>query len=309
MQNPFDTPTTKRAFWVVTGSGLQSKALRTYRIPGRPRLAASLALLISSMVSLATPANGLQPVCGDGRSDLTFPLTHVGLPNLDENNSCLPTERISGSGDVSPVVPRLIVIGFMGGRVKGGNLVHREALLAKELQEGYPHRVYASVFANHDAQSAMKMVLHLLDENLDGRLSAEEKSAARIVIYGHSWGASETVAFAARLNALNIPVLLTVQVDSVRKPHEDDEDIPPNVREAINFYQTEGLLHGRSLIEAIDPKRTTILGNYESSYKRNPVACTKYPWLARVFMKPHIEIENDPSVWGKIAALIRTKFL
>jgi hypothetical protein len=104
-------------------------------------------------------------------------------------------------------------------------------------------------------------------------------------------------------------VLLTIQVDSVRKPNEDDEDIPPNVREAINFYQTEGLLHGRSLIEAMDPKQTIILGNYESSYKRNPVSCAKYPWFARTFMKPHIEIENDPSVWGKIAALIRAKLL
>ena len=80
-----------------------------------------------------------------------------------------------------------------------------------------------------------------------------------------------------------------------------------NVREAINFYQIEGLLHGRPQIEAMDPKRTTILGNFVSSYKSNPVSCTNYPWIARVFMKSHIEIENDPSVWGKIASLIQAK--
>ena len=40
-------------------------------------------------------------------------------------------------------------------------------------------------------------------------------------------------------------------MDSVRKRGEDDGSIPANVREAINFYQTEGMLHGRSSIRAI----------------------------------------------------------
>jgi hypothetical protein len=34
-----------------------------------------------------------------------------------------------------------------------------------------------------------------------------------------------------------------------------------------------------------------------------------FPWFARAFMKPHIEIENDPQVWDKIEALIATKVL
>jgi len=204
---------------------------------------------------------------------------------------------------------RLIVIGFMGGRIKGDNLVHIEARLAKQLRQRYPLAVHAAVFANHDGQIALRTVLELLDSNRDGRLSNEEKEAARIVIFGHSWGASETIALARRLNELSIPVLLTIQVDSVQKSNQDDGVIPPNVGEAINFYQSEGLLHGRRLITAVDPKKTTILGNYESSYKRNPVSCAGYPWFARAFMKPHIEIENDPSVWSKIEALIQTKVL
>jgi pimeloyl-ACP methyl ester carboxylesterase len=202
---------------------------------------------------------------------------------------------------------KLIVIGFMGGNVSGGNLVHREALVAKELQQSDPLGLHAAVFSNHDGQNALRSVLHLLDANGDGQLSATEKNAARIVIYGHSWGASETVTLARRLNDLGIPVLLTVQVDSVEKLNEDDASIPPNVREAVNFYETQGLLHGRSAIAAMDPKQTTILGNFESNYKDHPISCAGYPWFARTFMKPHIEIENDPSVWAKVEALIRTK--
>ena len=201
----------------------------------------------------------------------------------------------------------LIVIGFMGGNVHAGNLIHREALVARELQQRYPLRLHAAVFANHDWQKALETVLQLLDAKGHGQPSETEKSAARIVIYGHSWGASETVTLARRLNQLRIPVLLTIQVDSVAKSNEDDASIPPNVRQAVNFYQTEGLLHGRSLIAAMDPAQTTILGNYRSSYLDHPVACADFPWFARMFMKPHIEIENDPTVWSKVETLIRTQ--
>ena len=210
----------------------------------------------------------------------------------------------------SPVIvpaDSLIVIGFMGGNVSAGNLVHREALVANELQRNYPLGLHAAVFANHDGRNALRSVLQLLGAGPDGRLTAAEKSEARIVIYGHSWGASETVTLARRLNELGIPVLLTIQIDSVEKSNEDDGSIPPNVREAVNFYEREGLLHGRTAIAAMDPKQTTILGNFESSYRGHPIPCTGYPWFARTFMYPHIEIENDPSVWTRIEALIRNQ--
>ena len=205
--------------------------------------------------------------------------------------------------------PPLIVVGFMGGRVSAGNVVHKEAFMAKDLQRRFPEAVHALIFANRNETDALNAVLTLLNTTKDGHLSDAEKSVARIVIYGHSWGASETVNFANELNRRGIPVLLTVQVDSVQKLGEDDGSIPPNVREAVNFYQTEGLLHGRRLIQAMDPKRTKVLGNYESTYKDSQVSCVGYSWYARAFMKPHIEIENDPHVWDKIEALIATKVL
>jgi hypothetical protein len=209
----------------------------------------------------------------------------------------------------SPAFRKLIVVGFMGGSVRADNFVHREASMAKDLEQRYPQALHARVFANRHGNAALAFVLQLLDKDENGCLSNREKDAARIVIYGHSWGASETVTLARRLNHLDIPVLLTIQVDSVQKLNQHDGRIPPNVREAVNFYQSEGLLHGRSLIEAVDPQRTTILGNFESAYKDNPVSCAGYPWFARAFMRPHIEIENDPRVWNRIEALIQAKLL
>ena len=238
----------------------------------------------------------------------------VASTGLTESHSVVSSMALSGEPDAGRVATaqiqhatmgQLIVIGFMGGNVSGGNLVHREALVARDLQQLYPLNLHAAVFANSDWKSALQTVLQHLDTKGAGRPSVQEKNAARIVLYGHSWGASETVTLARRLNQLGIPVLLTIQIDSVKKLNENDRSIPPNVREAVNFYESEGLLHGRSSITAMDPKQTTILGNYKMSYREHPIACDDFPWFARTFMKPHIEIENDPAVWDRIVALIR----
>ena len=163
------------------------------------------------------------------------------------------------------------------------------------------------MFENHRGADAYREVLRLLDINQDGKLSPEEKKAGRIAIFGHSWGASETVTLARSLARVNIPVLLTVQVDSVRKPGEDDAVIPSNVAQAVNFYQSEGLLHGRARIRAADSSRTQILGNFQFNYKTKPVALNGFSWFARTFMKPHLEIESDPAVWNRVEALIRSQ--
>jgi len=202
---------------------------------------------------------------------------------------------------------RAIVVGFLGGFVGHNNSIHNEVRLAKKLSTAYPSTVEVRTFENHRGKQAHSEILRLLDANRDGTLSPLEKRQARIAIYGHSWGASETVTLARELEHDGIPVLLTVQVDSVRKPGQDDARIPANVLDAVNFYQSDGLLHGRSLIEADDASRTTIVGNFRFDYKSKPVACPDYPWFARTFMKPHIEIESDPIVWGQVETFIRAK--
>jgi thioesterase domain-containing protein len=167
--------------------------------------------------------------------------------------------------------------------------------------------VDVKIFANHLARQAHQEILRSLDADHDGTLSAQEKLDARIVLYGHSWGASETVTMARTLQKDGVPVLLTIQVDSVSKPGEQDGLIPNNVAQAINFYQLDGLFHGRSQIVAADPSRTEILGNVQLNYKDQTVDTSRYPWYARMFMKPHIEIESDPSVWSRVESLIRSK--
>jgi len=216
------------------------------------------------------------------------------------------------TGPVHPAVaagastmPPAIVIGFVGGYVKHDNLVHSEVQVAAHLSEDYPAGVYVKVFENYHGQRAHKEILQLLDANHDGSLSVEEKLNARIIIYGHSWGGSESITLARKLEKDGIPVLLTIQVDSVAKRGQNDAVIPANVVQAANFYQTKGLLHGRPEIRATDPARTQIIGNFRFDYRTNPLDCAKYPWFDRIFVKPHTEIECDPTVWDQVEDLIR----
>jgi hypothetical protein len=203
--------------------------------------------------------------------------------------------------------PPVIVIGFVGGYVSHDNAVHSVVQVAAHLRQDYPSGVYIAVYENHRREEAHREILRLLDTNQDGKLSDGEKKVARIVIYGHSWGACESVALSQELGGEGIPVLLTIQVDSVSKRGENDGLIPANVRQAVNFYQEDGFLHGRSEIHAADPERTQILANDRFDYREHHVECPAYPWYARVFMKAHTEIECDPNVWNRVESLIRQK--
>jgi pimeloyl-ACP methyl ester carboxylesterase len=204
------------------------------------------------------------------------------------------------------LAPPIVVIGFVGGFVRHDDRVHTEVQLVNRLREEYASAVFVQAFENHRGKDAHEAVLRLLDANKDGKLSPEEKQSAHIIIFGHSWGASETVELARQLEKDGIPVVLTIQVDSVSKMGEDDAVIPANVSQAINFYQLDGVLHGQSKIRAANPARTRILGNFRSDYKAKPLTCGAYPWWDRLLMKPHIQIECDPAVWNQVESLIRS---
>ena len=201
----------------------------------------------------------------------------------------------------------MIVIGFVGGFIRHDNFVHSGVQLAARIRRDYLSGVYVQVYENRRVEQAHAQILKLLDTNRDGTLSRDEKQKARIVIYGHSWGGSETIALARELQRDGIPVLLTIQVDSVAKLGEDDAVIPANVAEAANFYQASGLVHGRAEIRAADPSRTQILGNYRFDYSAKPVRCSGYPWYAVALESSHIAIECDPTVIHDVESLIRSK--
>ncbi len=205
------------------------------------------------------------------------------------------------------VTAATIVVGFVGGFVRHNNPHQKPVQLAQRIQRTDPKDFYVQVFENRHRKAAYKTILHLLDRNHDGVLSADEKAQARIILFGHSWGGAAVVLLARELDRLGIPVLLTVQVDSVAKPWQGDRVIPENVAAAVNFYQPYGFIHGRALITAADPAKTQILGNYRFDYKKTPVKCEGTSWFDRVFTPNHVQSECDPRLWSQVEDLVRQR--
>jgi hypothetical protein len=203
--------------------------------------------------------------------------------------------------------PSSIVIGFVGGFVGHDNLRHGPVQLAQRIRQSVPQDTYVRVFENRHRRLAYDAILRLLDTDHDGELSVAEKAHAHIILFGHSWGAAAAVLLARDLRRQGVPVLLTVQVDSIAKSWQDDGVIPDNVAEAINFYQPHGILHGRTTITAADPVRTQVLGNYLEDYKKNPIDCPDATWFARVFTPGHMQSECDPHVWSQIESMVRQR--
>jgi hypothetical protein len=197
-----------------------------------------------------------------------------------------------------------IIIGFVGGFVRHDNLHHGPVLLAQRIRSSSPPNTYVQVFENRHRRNAYRTILRVLDANHDGVLSPQEKNDARIVLFGHSWGASAAVLLARELRQEGIPVRLTVQVDSVAKLWQNDSVIPGNVAEAVNYYQPHGLIHGRQRITAADPAKTQILGNYLFDYQKNPIECSGISWWYRVFTPGHMQSECDTRLWSKIEDLV-----
>lgn len=206
-----------------------------------------------------------------------------------------------------PVSASNIVIGFVGGFVDHDNPHHGPVQFAQRIRHTVPQNTYVRIFENRRRKQALDAIIRLLDTNRDGTLSTEEKTRARIILFGHSWGAAATVLLARDLRREGIPVLLTVQVDSVAKLWQNDSVIPDNVAEAVNFYQTSGIVHGQRQIRAANPAKTEILGNYRIDYKKTPVECPGASWADRFFTPGHMQSECDPHVWSQIENLLKQR--
>jgi hypothetical protein len=101
---------------------------------------------------------------------------------------------------------------------------------------------------------------------------------------------------ARQLKKMGVPVLLTLQVDSVGR---GDKVIPSNVARAANLFQRDGLIiKGEREIRAEDPSRTSIIGNYKFDYSGKKIDLAEVSWLKRLFRTAHTKMDHDPEVWA-----------
>ena len=214
----------------------------------------------------------------------------------------------SGNAVVHPQpTPSYIIVGFVGGFVRHDNSRHGPVKFAERIRGSVPADSYIQVFENRHRKTAYKTILRLLDSDRDGALTDAEKEQAHIILYGQSWGGSAVVLLARELRRVGIPVLLTVQVDSVAKPWQSDRVIPDNVAAAVNFYQPHGIIHGQPEIAAADPLRTQILGNFRFDYRLEPIHCDGLSWYYRFLTPGHAQSECDPHLWSHVEDLVRQR--
>src|SRR5215469_10527230 len=82
--------------------------------------------------------------------------------------------------------PTLIVVGFLGGFVRGDDDRHLEVQMIQRLSGANSDGLRAATFENRNRQGAREEIVRWLDTNGDGQLSDGEKQNARIILLGHS---------------------------------------------------------------------------------------------------------------------------
>jgi hypothetical protein len=195
-----------------------------------------------------------------------------------------------------------LVVGFLGGFEAWDNETQGVRKLALRLRERKLRGVHVETVQSNKRGLALELILNAFDRDGDGRLDDVERHEVRLVLYGMSFGAASAIRVARKLQAMDVPVLLTVQVDSVGRR---DALIPPNVAAAANLYQSGGtLVRGEPLIRAEDPSRTRILGNFHFDYRDREIDLSKVPWYKKVLRVAHIKMNEDPRVWDKVEELI-----
>lgn len=216
---------------------------------------------------------------------------------------CMPPMAAQSLADL--VTPRpmpsgsALIVGFLGGFDRWDD--HRRGV-RKVVLDLRSRGLFAEAIGNHRYRTALKFIRHALDTNRDGRIDAREASAARVVLFGQSWGGSAAVRAARELEREGVPVLLTVQVDSVGL---HDGVIPANVKAAANFFQHDSFtIRGQREIRAADPSRTRILGNLQFSYPPGSVDKSSASWARLAWGRSHARMELDPRVWSKAEQLM-----
>jgi hypothetical protein len=196
----------------------------------------------------------------------------------------------------------VLVIGILGGREPWDNDKQGVRKLALTLRAMKLAGVHLETVENKRRRLAIELIRKAFDRNQDGRLDEREGASARVIIYGQSFGGAAVVKLARQLEKLKVPILLTVQVDSVGR---GDKMIPPNVACAANLFQRNGLIiKGEPEVRPEDPSRTAIIGNYEFDYSRKKIEISQVSWLKKIFRVAHTMMDHDPAVWELVEKLI-----
>ncbi len=224
---------------------------------------------------------------------------------------CMAQQRIRRAEIQAPApLPEgsVLVVGFLGAWEHWDNPKRNVRKLALRLREPAGMNVFAETAGNRSRGTIRSFIQEALDRNKDGKIDGAEAKSVGIIIYGQSFGGAAAVRLARELKRWDVPVLLTVQVDSVGR---GDGVIPSNVKRAVNLYQRDpGPVRGQPSIRAENASHTQILANLQHTYLLRDMDMTDYPRMTRGRMTlSHWKMDNDPMVWAEVEGFIRAEIV
>jgi hypothetical protein len=195
----------------------------------------------------------------------------------------------------------VLIIGFLGGRESWDNQTQGVRKLALKLRAMKLAEIHTETIENKRRHLAIELIRKAFDRNRDGRLDERERASTDLVLYGQSFGGAAVVKLARQLEKMDVPVMLTVQVDSVGR---GDRMIPPNVTRAANLFQRNGfIIKGERDIRAEEPMKTTI-SNHEFDYRKKKIDISGVSWWKKLFRVAHTRMDHDPAVWELVEKII-----
>jgi hypothetical protein len=204
----------------------------------------------------------------------------------------------SGSSVSATIAPlqkstscRIIYLGFVGaletsGNKRSGVVQIRDILQTKEYSD-----VCAKSFSPYSWTDGRDWLLRYFPSH-DGPLTSEElQQAPKVILVGHSMGGWAMLSVARELRSRDIPVELTIQVDSVGIT---DHTIPRNVKSAAVFHANDVLMFMTTkTVKCEDPNYTKLVAD------------------VRVARAGHESITRDPRIRELVmdmVASLRTAF-
>ena len=195
-----------------------------------------------------------------------------------------------------------LIIGFIGGREDWDSEKEGVRRLALDLRSRNIPNVHVETVENKQRSLALQLIQNVFDRDRNGSLDVSELQSVRIILYGQSFGGAAVVKAAGELKKKDIPILLTVQIDSVGR---NDAVIPDNVKAAANLFQRNGkVIRGEPVIRAEEPSKTRILGNFEFDYRKKNIDLSHVSFWKKLFRTDHTKMNFDPDVWKKVEELI-----
>jgi len=176
-------------------------------------------------------------------------------PALLESAGTTITENTSHAE--SPTNCRIIYLGFVGA-LEPPNNKHSGVVQIRETLQGkaYPD-VCANSFSPYTWMEGRDWLMKHFPAHGGALTPQELQVAPRVILVGHSMGGWAMMTVARELRSRNIPVELTIQVDSVGIT---DYTIPRNVKSAAIFHANDVLmLLTTKHLRREDPSGTTIL--------------------------------------------------